>query len=263
MLPIKTTVDDIDALGAYLKGQVGWVPLERVKKTIDSKYADARKLEALKRIGLIERDGSNIKLTERGRAYASTDDESEKAALMAEALRELSLYAETVEWIHHSKVEDPSKTVVGNYWHDKHQDQLEGAQGAALTDAVIFFMRIAGEAGLGKFTRGSKARPDSYLSTDAVAIEAFVSAKRPEPHQPEHSASSTNSPRTPYEPTTETSVAESSIVKPLKNVGTSPAIHVNLEIHIAADATPETVAEIFKNMRKYVLSNPTDDSTAV
>lgn len=32
-----------------------------------------------------------------------------------------------------------------------------------------------------------------------------------------------------------------------------PGIHINIEIHIAADATSETVEGIFKNMRRYVL----------
>ncbi len=30
-------------------------------------------------------------------------------------------------------------------------------------------------------------------------------------------------------------------------------INVNVEIHIAADAKPATIEEIFKNMRKYLL----------
>jgi hypothetical protein len=33
-----------------------------------------------------------------------------------------------------------------------------------------------------------------------------------------------------------------------------PGVHINIEIHIAADASSETVEEIFKNMRRYVLS---------
>lgn len=37
-------------------------------------------------------------------------------------------------------------------------------------------------------------------------------------------------------------------------VSVGPGIHINIEIHIAADASSETVEEIFKNMRRYVLS---------
>ncbi|MBF6606662.1 MAG: hypothetical protein ACYDAK_02105 [Candidatus Limnocylindrales bacterium] len=38
-------------------------------------------------------------------------------------------------------------------------------------------------------------------------------------------------------------------------VSVGPGININIEIHIAADASAETVQEIFKNMRRYVLSN--------
>lgn len=255
MLPIKTTIEDIDALGTYLKGQVGWVPLERAKKAIDGKLVDARKLEAQKRIGFIERDGTNVKLSPRGRAYATSADEVEKERLMSEAIREVPIYLETVEWIHHSKVSDPTKTDIGNYWHDRHQDQLEGAQGAALTDAVIFFIRVAGAAGLGKFTRGAGARPDSYLKTDASAIEAFVTpsgeSHRITPQIDEERSS------TEVE-VEHDSVPHTAIVRSPISVEASPAVHVNIEIHIAADATAETIAEIFKNMRKYVLSDPNE-----
>lgn len=39
---------------------------------------------------------------------------------------------------------------------------------------------------------------------------------------------------------------------PMVSVG--QGIHINIEIHIAADASSETVEDIFKNMRRYVLS---------
>lgn len=118
-------------------------------------------------------------------------------------------------------------------------------------------MRVAGEAGLGKFTRGSKNKTDSYLKTNAAAIEEFVTAKPAErsdshggadekPEEPEQ-------PLVPADPPALTPAPTPTIT-----VGASPAVHVNIEIHIAADATAETVAEIFKNMRTYVLNNPED-----
>jgi hypothetical protein len=50
---------------------------------------------------------------------------------------------------------------------------------------------------------------------------------------------------------------------PTRAVSMSPGVHINIEIHIAADATSETVEEIFRNMRRYVLNDgtqPDDDS---
>lgn len=37
-------------------------------------------------------------------------------------------------------------------------------------------------------------------------------------------------------------------------VSVGPGIHINIEIHIAADASASTIEEIFKNMRRYVLT---------
>lgn len=45
-------------------------------------------------------------------------------------------------------------------------------------------------------------------------------------------------------------------------VSVGPGIHINIEIHIAADASSETVEEIFKNMRRYVLNGEQADDGA-
>lgn len=42
------------------------------------------------------------------------------------------------------------------------------------------------------------------------------------------------------------------------SVTLSPGVHINIEIHIAADATSTTVEDIFKNMRRYVLTPDSD-----
>jgi DNA-binding XRE family transcriptional regulator len=248
--PIKTTVSDIDALFNFLKGQVGWVPLDRVRKTIDSKLSDNRKLEACRYLGLIERDGTNIKLSESGQVYANGDEKA-RAEVMLAALKGVPLYYQTIEWIHHNNKAEPTKTDVGNYWHDKLQSELDGAKDTALTDAVIFFFRIADAAGLGKFIAPGRGRPIALLRSDLEAIKTVATAA------PVVQAESAQ--RLPVDSATLTAVEKGSpaqggslAVAPA-NLKVSPDIHINLEIHIAADAMPDTVEEIFKNMRKYVL----------
>ena len=44
------------------------------------------------------------------------------------------------------------------------------------------------------------------------------------------------------------------------NVNLNPGVNINVEIHIAADASATTIQEIFKNMRKYVLGGPDDEA---
>jgi hypothetical protein len=254
--PIKTTVDDIDALFAYLKTQVGWVPLEKVRKTIDGKYADLRKIGACAYLGLVERDGGNVKLSESGHRYAN-GDEAVRAQVLRDAIRQVPLYFQTVEWIYHGKRDEPNRNDVGNYWHDKQQDQLDGAKDAALTDAVIFFFRVAGAAGLGKFIPAGNGRPVTFLRADQEEVAEFVTGTvpaAPEP-KPPLSAGEGGSNSSELPPTPPLTPSLTPPPAPAVTVQSSPAVHINLEIHIAADATAETVEEIFKNMRKYVLSD--------
>lgn len=48
------------------------------------------------------------------------------------------------------------------------------------------------------------------------------------------------------------------------NVSIAPGINITIEIHIAADATSETIQEIFRNMRRYILGadSQVDDDSA-
>jgi hypothetical protein len=65
---------------------------------------------------------------------------------------------------------------------------------------------------------------------------------------------------TPTEDTDTTSAGQATGARPTPVhpvapvVSVAPGIHVNIEIHIAADASSQVIEEIFKNMRRYVLS---------
>lgn len=272
MLPLKTTIDDIGVLLGFMNTQVGWVPLDKIRKTLPSKATDNRKLEAMRVVGLIERDKTNIKVSEAGWKYIRATNETTKANILREQVATVPLYNDTVHWIHYNNNPDVTRTEVANYWHDKHASLLQGAQGAALTDAAVFFLRLVAAAGLGKFVRAGNNRPDTYLKGDASAIREFtlgpstppaaddgtgeagpetpvVEADTTPPAQQQTPPAQQQTPPTPPTPP----------ALPAVTLQTSPAIHVNLEIHIAANATADTVREIFKNMRKYVLNTPKPD----
>lgn len=269
MIPIKTTFDDIDKLLAFLRPSFGWVSLTKVKANLDSKTSDNRKLEAARWIGLIKRDGQNVEITDEGRAYASAQDSAEKTRIMAELLAAAPLYAQTIEWMYHANKSEPTKTDVGDQWYKHYSDQLEGALGAALGDGVIMFMRVAEAAGLGKFITAGNRRPETYFKGDRPAIEEFynkyVLGKPAEDDTedtaatPGNEAGPVSAPQAsgPSPAYAAPNAATPSQIAPQVTLQASPAIHINLEIHIAADATADTVAEIFKNMRKYVLSDGT------
>jgi len=239
--PIKTTPEDVNAVLGYLKNKVGWVEIETVKKTLPPAHADNRKLEAMRYLGLIERDEGNIKLTDAGRQYLEAATDEGRAKVVEGQMRAIPLYHQTLEWLHHSKKTAPSKADIANYWNDHQQSEIGEAKGAALTDAAIFFLRMAALAGLGTFAPSGGGK-DAHLKTDAGALGAYATgAPPPKPTEQE------KSPTPPPPPPDEDGKAK---------VTLSTGIHVNVEIHIAPDAEASTIEEIFKDMRRYILGEP-------
>jgi C-terminal AAA-associated domain len=231
---MKTTATDLDKVSAYLKNQVGWVEIDKIKKAIPPKHVHGFKVEAMKYLGLLERDGENVKLTTEGRDYAA-GDAAQRAQVMRDRLKSIPLYNATLEWMHFNDKTDVSKTDIANYWHDKHPTETSGATGDALTDSAVFFMRMVGVAELGKFVAAGAGR-DTHLEMDAAQLAAFATGA-PAPIGEEE------------EPPAD--VPPPAVRAPALNVGAG--LNVNVEIHIAADAKPATIEEIFKNMRKYLL----------
>jgi hypothetical protein len=250
--PIKTTSADLDAVLGYLRNEVGWVPLEQVRRTIPSAHADNRKVEALKYLGLIDRDQANVKMTDGGRRYIEASDAEDQAAAIRDLLADVQLYDNTLKWLHNSKKSSPTKIDLANYWHDKQADLLGGASGAALTDAAIFFMRAVDLAGLGKFVSAGTGRP-THLKVDEEALTNYVTGFA-KPTQSSSTPAPSTSPLATTTPSAGTTV-------PTLTPSVSGQVHVTIEIHIAADAKAATVESVFKNMRKYVLGH-NDDSDA-
>lgn len=247
-LPIKTTPDDVNVLANYLKNQVGYTALDKLRAAIPAPHGDARKIETMRFLGLLDVDTTNVKLTDDGRRYAA-GDAATRSAVIVDRLRSIPLYSAALDWMHYGKNHAPTKTEVANYWSDKHSAALGDTKGDALTDAAVLFLRFAGAAGAGKFVPAGVGR-DTYLKVDAAALEAIVTGTGPE--------------ALPTAPRAAPVAGVAPSPDPRRgrpSVAFVPAVNINLEIHIAADATPMTIEEIFKNMRKYVLGSPSDESS--
>jgi len=262
MVPIKTSIEDIQKLLGYLGKQIGWVDVPKVEKALGS--TDDRKLGAMVEFGLILRDGGNLRATERGMLFIS----DQKAALR-EVLASVELYRATLEWVHYAKRSEATAAEVGQYWEASHKDTLGGLKGSTLASGAVTFGRVVEGAGLGTFLVGRGGK-ETRCSFDLEAVDAFVNgssnpapeagvepgetaaslivaAENAPPAAPAQSLPSTPPPLTPVIPTV--------------SVSTSPSVHVNIEIHIAADATADTVREIFKNMARYVLDKTVPDDS--
>lgn len=255
MIPIKTSVEDIQKVLAYLARQVGWIESAKVEKALGS--LDDRKISAMVEFGLVLRDGGNLKATPLGQRFNSGG----QTDALREVLSSVELYRATLEWAHYGAKSEVTATEVGQYWEASHADTLGSLRGTTLKDGAVCFGRIVAGAGLGAFTlgRGGKETRITLLADQVDALVNGVQTPASEPEQQStQSADVRSAPAVPALEST-TSTATPASPSPTVSVSASPSVHVNVEIHIAADATADTVREIFKNMAKYVLDKPISD----
>ncbi len=259
MIPIKTSVEDLQKLTSYLGRQVGWTDAAKAEKALGA--IDDRKVAASVEFGLVSRDGANLRITDRGQRF-----NSDGAAALREVLLEVELYRATLEWVHYGKRATVTAAEVGQYWDSSHQDTTGGRQGSTLKDGAVTFGRVVQGAKVGGFTigRGGKETRIAFdLGEVAVMVEGRPDSieddepgptgAAPEDVEDEADAQPVSAPSAiaPERPAT-----RDVPIAPSVSVSTSPSVHVNIEIHIAADATADTVREIFKNMARYVLDKP-------
>lgn len=262
-VPIKTSVEDIERLLGYMNKQIGWVEQSKIEKALGASAIDDRKIAAMADLGFLERDGSNIKLTRRGQVFATG---SRVEALRA-AINDIDLYRATIEWIHYGSKGEITAAEIGQYWETSHKDTVGDLKGTTLKDGAICFGRIADGAGFGNFKVGRAGR-ETRLNSDLDSIASFLDegvspASVPEDAKLNANDSDSAESQQPNQiaiPNRQSAIGEAS---PSTTVTASPNIHVNVQIHIAADATADTVREIFKNMAYYVLDkNMPEDGDA-
>jgi hypothetical protein len=258
MVPIKTSVEDIQKLLGYLGKQIGWVEQSKVEKALGA--LDDRKIGAIVEFGLILRDGGNIRATERGQLF-----NSDPQAALREVLNSVELYRATLEWVHYGNKSEATAAEIGQYWEASHADTLGGRQGSTLKDGAVCFGRIVDGAGLGSFTLGRGGK-ETRVSFAATGVDSLVNGTtagsetndaEAEPDSPVPAGPDATAP--PSGAQTVLSPGPAPAPNPSISVSTSPSVHVNVEIHIAANATSDTVREIFKNMARYVLDKPVAD----
>ena len=138
MLPIRTTLDDIDAVCSYLVTKPTGATLAEMKAIVDRKYFDGRKLNALKFWGVIEDDtNGKTKITDRGR-LAVRDSGSSRSQALGEVIRQVKPYSAQVERVVHSRQETMAATDVAAHWHEHFRDDVAGSDKILNDQAVSF-----------------------------------------------------------------------------------------------------------------------------
>lgn len=170
-LPVKTTLQDVEALLAYLKPKALGVPLEEARAVLDRKLLDGRKLAALEFWEIISREGDRLVLTQRGRKGARSDDD--KASMFREVLSSVKAYRTAIEWVFQQRLDSVEAVDVAARWNQHNQDEVETNNERTLRENVICFFHLAEGARLGRVLLGRKGAPTRF-EWDRTASRVFV-----------------------------------------------------------------------------------------
>jgi len=170
-LPVKTTLEDIEALLGYLKRKALGVTLNEAESVLDHRFLDGRKLSALEAWGLISREDDRLSLTRLGRR--GTRKEEDKAAMFGEVLRSIRAYRTALEWANEQNLESIEAVDLASRWNEYNQDEVETSNERTLRDNVICFFHLAQGAGLGRLVIGRRGA-ETRFDTDRSALTSFI-----------------------------------------------------------------------------------------
>jgi len=181
-LPIRTTLDDIDAVCGYLVRKPTGATLAEAKTVVDKKRLDARKLVALKFWGLIEDNSGKLKLNEPGRQIVK-DGGIYRHEVLENVVRNVKPYAAIVERAAHREEYTITATEVATHWHEHFGAEVANSD-KILNDQAVCFFQVAEGADLGKLTIGRKGQPTRF-DFDSTAARAFLDGAPPPKAVPE------------------------------------------------------------------------------
>lgn len=171
MLPIRTTVTDLEKVCSYLITKPTGATASEAKSVLDSKVLDARKLVAMKFWGLIEDSGEKMRLTERGR-NATRDKGVRRAKSLLESIAEVAPYRAVVERVVHRGELTITAVEVAAHWHQHFKSEVSDSD-KILNDQAVCFFQLAEGADLGRLTIGRRGQPTRF-DFDETNAAAFV-----------------------------------------------------------------------------------------
>jgi predicted nucleotide-binding protein len=171
MLPIRTTLADVDTLCGYLITKPTGATNAEAKAVLDEKVLDGRKLSAMKTWGLIEEHGGKMRLTERGRLI-SKDKGAKRSQALKEAVGSIRSYVSVIERAVHRSEYTFTGTEVAAHWHQHFKDDASDSD-RILNDQAVCFFQLSEGADLGKLIIGRKGQPTRFVF-DEVNARGFV-----------------------------------------------------------------------------------------
>lgn len=182
-LPIRTTIDDVEAISSYLAKKPTGAMLGDARKVLDSKYLDGRKLSAYRYWGIVEDEGGRMKLSPLGRSFAKSDQTS-RPALLDSVIQQIAPYRAIVERAAHRREESFTATEVAAHWHQHFPGEVADSD-KVLNDQAVCFFQLAQGAGLGSIVMGRHGL-ETRFQFNSSAVQSFVeSADRSNKEEPQ------------------------------------------------------------------------------
>ena len=191
-LPIRTTVDDVDAVCSYLVTKPTGATLAETKAVVDKRHVDGRKLAALKFWGLIEDgDDGKMRVTDQGRLSVRGSG-SARSEVLRNVIRQVEPYLKIVERITHRREEALAATDVAAHWYEHFKGEVSDSE-KILNDQAVCFFHVAQGADLGTLTIGRRGMSTRFVF-DADSTQAFrdVSTADPQHQLPAEEATDSN-----------------------------------------------------------------------
>ena len=170
-LPVRTTLDDIDAVCGYLAAKPTGATTAEARAVVDKKHLDGRKLTGLKVWGLIEDAEGKLKITDLGRE-AVRESGAYRSTALRQVLRDISPYTAVIERVAHRGETSLSAIDVASHWHEHFREQSSESEETLNNQALTFF-QVAQGADLGVVVLGRKGRPTRF-DFDRDAVQGFI-----------------------------------------------------------------------------------------
>ena len=173
-LPCVTRPEDVKAIVKYLSTKPSGATLKDVKAVMGPKIIDFRKIAAFQTFGVINREGSQIRLTsDVGRNLARVSTEEEFSWILLEQVARIPAYRGCLEWAYHQGLSELPASEVGAHWHDNYREELATDSDKEIALRAVCFLQFAAVGGLGNFVTGRRGQ-ESRLIIHSEALESFV-----------------------------------------------------------------------------------------
>lgn len=251
------TVADIVAITTQLSRRSTGADLETLRKTLDSKLLDKRRLKAYVDWGFIERTDGNIETTSLGRDFARAS-ETERCDSVLRILRHDTTYFSTLEYIFNMVVDERSLSDIGAYWRQHFTDQVSGSENT-LKEQVMCFARLVDFAKVGVFKAGRRGK-ESRIEFNRDSLATLV-AEELQPTDVEPPADSTEAESAlEHDSQESTKASEEPKNQVHQQSDPLPELHIDIQIHISPDADASQIDQIFASMAKHLYGRVSDKS---